>query len=78
MRTSDGIQGAAFPALITSSRPTTEMASAASCSFKVTSCSLFLRHAGKSHRMIVKKKMNRCPHYSTDRMKVLALTAVVV
>ncbi|KAL3222805.1 hypothetical protein MRX96_049950 [Rhipicephalus microplus] len=78
MRTSEGIQCTAFPALIASSRQAAEVASAASCSSEVTSGSMFLRHAGKSHLMVVKKIINSCPEYSLDRMEVLTLAAVVL
>ncbi|KAL3196596.1 hypothetical protein MRX96_015456 [Rhipicephalus microplus] len=54
------------------------MASATSCSSEVTSGSVFLRHAEKSHPVVVKKKINCCPECSSDRMEVLALAAVVL
>ncbi|KAL3244812.1 hypothetical protein MRX96_047128 [Rhipicephalus microplus] len=76
MRTSEGNHGTTFPALMSSSRNSPGMASAATCSSEVTTCSVFLRHAGKSQVIVVKKKINRCLEYSKDRMEVLALAAV--
>ncbi|KAL3222808.1 hypothetical protein MRX96_049953 [Rhipicephalus microplus] len=78
MRTSEGNHGTTFPALISSSSHASEVASATSCSAEVTSVSVFLRHSGKSHPTVVKKKVNRCPGCSSDRMEVLALAAVVL
>ncbi|KAL3222818.1 hypothetical protein MRX96_049963 [Rhipicephalus microplus] len=78
MRTSEGNIWPTLPALITSSSHASEVARAASCSSEVTSGSVFLRHAGKSHPMVVKKKVNRCPGCSSHRMELLALAAVVL
>ncbi|KAL3244808.1 hypothetical protein MRX96_047124 [Rhipicephalus microplus] len=78
MWASKGNQGTTFPALISSSSHASEVASTTSCSSEVTSGSVFLRHARKSHPTVVKKKVNCCPKCGSDLIEVLALAAVVL